>query len=171
MSHAQELLEWVRAYDPVADIEGDPDNAAVTSALLAIREARRVLSQAEEVIEASLAETIPGGGEQIDGVGFVEVKSVAEKETWLWDELLPVLIARARDARDIDPETGEVADPVEHAINWLARIVGLTASKKGRKTELRKVLGSQYDLDEFVRTTWTDRKSIKITGATKDAAA
>lgn len=83
--------------------------------LAALKAQRKELDVLMGDLESWLAERLPRGGMAVEGVGWLEAKPATKRTQWDHDEVVRHVTARARDERQVDPETGEY-EPVEEAI-------------------------------------------------------
>ena len=143
-------------YDSADPAEhGDIDRAVRD--LAALRAARKALADWELVLADYLADALGRNTITVDGVGTVLVKHGAKRTEWDNDALHRAVVARARDERRIDPDTGEVIESEGEAVG---RVLADCARPSWRLTALR-ALG--LDPDEYCATS-PGRISVVIEG-------
>lgn len=111
----------------------------------------RAVKQALTIWEGELTDWISDalGRNEIDveGVGHVQVKRGNSRTEWDTDALIRLVIARGRDERQVDPETGEALESEGEAVG---RALMAAARPSWRVTSLRD-LG--IDADEYCTKT------------------
>lgn len=148
-------IHVVVIYDSADPAEhGDIDRAVRDLAQL--RAARKALADWELVLADYLADALGRNTIAVDGVGTVMVKAGAKRTEWDHDALHRTVVARARDERRIDPETGEVVESEGEAVG---RVLAECARPSWRLTPLRE---RGIDPGEFCSTS-PGRPSVIIT--------
>ena len=75
--------------------------------LAELREIRKGLADWESELTVWISEAIGRNTITVDGVGEVQVRQATDRKAWDHDALYRLVIARARDERRMDAETGE----------------------------------------------------------------
>lgn len=83
------------------------------------REIRALREQRDHIVAAIVA-AMPSKVVELPGVGSLERKKGNDRRRWDHETLLRVVLARSRDERRADPETGEYEDAGEAAVRVLA---------------------------------------------------
>ena len=112
------------------------DKEHLVRLLCAIRDTRARLADSYAQIERMLIDECEGDRTRrltVEGIGEIEIKRSTKRTEWANDDLTKVLVARALDEREADPETGEY-EPREQAV---ARILSECARPSWRVTALR----------------------------------
>lgn len=139
-----------------ADLDAQADEVVLVDMLAAVRTSRKAWLAAEQAIETRLAQVAGVGQHEPEpGRAFV-VRQAADRVEWDHDELKRAVVARAVQARQPDPETGEI-EPEGEAV---ARAVWacVPASPSWRVAGL-KTLG--LDVSDY-RTKTPGRRSVEI---------
>ena len=113
--------------------------------LIALREVREALAQWEGVLTELLEAALGYNTTEVDG-RQVSVKRGANRKSWDHDGLARVVLARARDERAIDPETGEAEDLAEAALRVLRDCAHIDYWRK------QALAGRGVDVDEYCAT-------------------
>lgn len=108
-----------------------------------LREIKQALTMWEGVLTDWIADYLGRNTMDLDGVGHVEVKHGANRKEWDNDALWRLVVARARDERKIDPETGEALESEGEAVG---RVLGECMRPSWRLTPLRE---RDIDPDEY----------------------
>lgn len=112
-----------------------------------------------QLVEADVANMMPGKTWEIDGLGTLERRAGTVRKSWDWEQLLPRLIRLS-----IDPEeVGELPDAPELVERFTALVkdtIGVTPSKGPRVAGL-KAMGLQPD--EWCQSS-PGRVSVQIHG-------
>lgn len=125
----------------------DPgDHLDIERALRDLHELRQVITALrmwEGLLTDWIADYLGRNTMDLDGVGHVEVKHGANRKEWDNDALWRLVVARARDERKIDPETGEALESEGEAVG---RVLGECMRPSWRLTPLRE---RDIDPDEY----------------------
>jgi hypothetical protein len=117
------------------------------SDLAELREVRKALADWEAELSEWLAEALGFNTLTLDDGKEVTVRRGTTRKTWDHDQLLRVVLARSRDERVIDPETGEAEDLAEATLRVLTDCAHIDYWRKGALSE------RGLDVDEFCETT------------------
>lgn len=139
-----------------ADPAGHGDIDRAVRDLAELRAARKALADWEDVLAEFVADGIGRNTVHVDGVGAVEAKRGAKRTEWDHDALWRTVVARARDERAVDPDTGEVVESEGEAVG---RVLAECARPAWRLTPLRD---RGIDPDEYCHTQ-PGRISVVIT--------
>jgi hypothetical protein len=126
-------------------LDFDVDDAV--QELAGLREVRAALADWENELTEMLAEALGRNTITVDGIGEVTVRQGAARKAWDHDQLLRVVLARSRDERIVDPETGEAEDLAEATLRVLTECAHIDYWRKGALSE------RGLDVDEFCETT------------------
>jgi hypothetical protein len=124
--------------------------------LAELREVKKALDEWETELSAWLTEALGYNTLTLDSGQSVEIKRGNDRKAWDHDELRRVVLARARDERIIDPETGEAEDLAEATLRVLTDCAHIDYWRKGALSE------RGLDVDEFCQTT-AGRPRVVIT--------
>lgn len=86
------------------------DPFVLADLLASCRDMKQDLARVYDEVESLF---LPLAGEkklEVPNLGVVEIKSSPKRTQWRHDELIPVIVARALDEREYDPETGEALE-------------------------------------------------------------
>jgi hypothetical protein len=117
------------------------------SDLAELREVRKALADWEAELSEWLAEALGFNTLTLDDGKEVTVRRGTTRKTWDHDQLLRVVLARSRDERVIDPETGEAEDLAEATLRVLTDCAHIDYWRKGALAK------RGLDIDEFAETT------------------
>jgi hypothetical protein len=143
---AADLDAW---FDQLADA----DLSTQVTALQELRSLARAIRLFDDDLAERIAEQVRGPYVDLDGIGIVQVKRGSTRKAWKHDELLPLVARKAIDAREPDPETGEILPEAEAVLNAVKDCVGISYWKV---TALR---ARDIDPDEYVEST-PGRRSV-----------
>lgn len=96
-------------------------------------------------------------GVEVPGVGFLQAQKGGERKGWDHEGLIRTVVARGRDERRIDPETGEALESEAEAV--VRALVECAGIRDWRTTKLR---ARGVDPEEFCTTTWGPAKVVGI---------
>lgn len=85
----------------------------------------KALKEQRDHIVAELAALMPSKVVELPGLGTLERKGGKDRKAWMHDDLFRVLLARSRDERRADPETGEYESPEEAAVRVIRECAGV----------------------------------------------
>ena len=139
-------------YESTVD-DFDVDRAITDLARL--RDIKRQLVDWEGELTDWLADALGFNRIEVDGVGVVEIKRGANRKEWDNDALWRLVVARARDERRVDPETGEALESEGEAVG---RVLNECMRPAWRLTPLRE---RNIDPDEYSTST-PGRTSVVI---------
>lgn len=125
------------------DPDGHLDLDQAISDLHDLRETVTALRMWEGVLTDWIADALGRNTLDLDGIGHIEVKHGANRKEWDNDALWRLVVARARDERKIDPETGEALESEGEAVG---RVLGECMRPSWRLTPLRE---RDIDPDEY----------------------
>lgn len=129
------------------------DRDELAQALHSLREARRMLGDAERDIEAHLAEAM--GDEKtavVAGLGTIERKASPVKPQWEHERLLPRIAALSRDERILREETGEIEGEAEAAVRVLGEVAAISYYRVG-ELKKRGIDAREFRSEDSWRTT------------------
>lgn len=104
-----------------------PDDVAV--ALVELADVKRRAARAYDEAERRYLILAPEKRYEVPGVGLVEVSKRTKRTGWRHAELLPVLVARALDERQLDEESGEYEREASAVARVLRECVSFGAGK------------------------------------------
>ena len=139
---------------PVWVDDTGPGFAELAGYLKAVEKAREGLKMVEAVLNELTEKAMPRDVKSIylEGVGQVERHRTGSRKAWQSERLLPVVVARALDERQVDEDTGEYereAEAVTRVLAECARFewrVGKTPNpEKGEKGNALRRLGIDPD--------------------------
>jgi hypothetical protein len=133
----------VPAYESSVD-DFDVDRAVADLAQL--RAIKAALSDWDRELCEWIGDALGRNQTDVDGVGHVEVKRGAARKEWDSDALIRLVIAKGRDERKVDVETGEVLESEGEAVG---RALMECARPNWRVTALR---ARGIDADEYCST-------------------
>lgn len=112
------------------DVETLTVPAPVAYVLARLRDIKQDAARAYDEVERHLLSIAGEKSYEIDGLGVVEIKGSPKRSAWRHDELIPVIVARALDERQKDPETGEILEREAEAVARVMReCIGFGAGK------------------------------------------
>lgn len=89
---------------------------------------------------------------EVLNLGIVEVKSSVRRTAWDHDSLWKVVVARALDERQVDPDTGEL---LEREAETISRVLRECASPSWRVTALRARGIDESEFCSVDETSWS----------------
>lgn len=98
-----------------------------------LRECKRMLSDAERIVETALADDL--GDEKmavVEGLGTLEKKHSPVKPRWDHAGLAKHLAALSRDERELNTETGEIEPEAEAALRVLLDVAAIDYYRLGK---------------------------------------
>lgn len=107
----------------------------------------KALREQRDHIIAALAAAMPSKVVELPGVGVLERRGGRTRKAWDHEMLMRLVLARSRDERRCDPETGEFEDAGEAAVRVLAECAHVDY---WRSTALRQ---RGVDPDEYAEST------------------
>lgn len=94
---------------------------------------------------------------EIEGVGVIQAKKGSERKAWDHAALLRMVVARGRDERRIDPDTGEVLESEVDAV-----VRAITACAGIRDWKVTGLRSRAIDPDEHCQVSWGPAKVVGI---------
>jgi hypothetical protein len=96
--------------------DGSIDIGSLASLYTLVSESRKILKQVEDGLSQACAARMDRRRKTIEGIGTLERHTSGGRTNWDHDGILRHLLARSRDERRIDSETGEVLESGEEAL-------------------------------------------------------
>ena len=130
------------------------DLSTLVLALKDLRALAKAIRMFDDDLTERIADSVNGPYADLDGIGIVQVKRGGARKSWKHDELLPLVARKAVEARQPDPETGEIETEREAVVNAFKDCAGIAYWKV---TGLRS---RDIDPDEYAETTPGKRSVI-----------
>lgn len=125
------------------------DLRTMVPALRLLGRAKQLITAAEDELSRVIALQMSKKNMLVAGIPLERTK-IGDSVKWDINRLLPVLLARARDERNIDRETGEALETDGDAFLRLVKdCLGIGYAKVGKKEEGTGLLGHGIDPDDF----------------------
>lgn len=116
--------------------------AYVASYLIRLRDLKADVAGYYRDVEQRLLELMGERRVEITGLGVVESHRRTKRTKWDYETLIPTLVARALDEREVDPETGEFREREGHTV---ARVLRECVSFSGGKVTGLRARGLEPD--------------------------
>lgn len=164
------VVETVRAKaKALEDLGEPPDFQDCVDAFVLLDDVGFELRQAKADVGEAAHHAMPGRYATVEGVGDVEKSWGYDRSGWDHDSLFNLVLARARDERGVDEETGEYEDPAVVVLRVLRECAGIGYWKVGNKDKGTGLKGRGIDPDEYCTVT-DKRPSVSVPSAAKRAA-
>lgn len=151
---AAAILQSLDDYAPHCFAELDETDTSLdeTAFLLQAARAHRAAMRDVELLLEQRLVRLAGTDRKpvVEGLGQVEIRRKTKRLAWRHDEMIPAVVSRIVDERDVlwDPESGSMLPPAQIGANVTARLRECVSFGAGKVTGLR-ALGLQPD--EFCR--------------------
>lgn len=144
-----------------------PDFADVVEALRHLSGCRRYLKESEELVSELAAALAPSRVTTVEGVGPVtKYGATVTRSEWENEAIWPRVVARARDERRMDPETGEALESETEAVIRVLKDVMSPTWKVGARDGSSGLRRLGLDPDEFCKT-GKSRPNVSIPATAK----
>lgn len=122
-----EIAAAFRALDQVCDQIVDRD--ALASLLMDLRDAKKQAADVYATCEKRLLNEAGERSFEVPMLGRFEVKRATKRTGWVWDRLIPDLVAKAREERRFNSDSGEVEGEGEATARVLRDCVSFSSAK------------------------------------------
>lgn len=151
------------------DLGEPPDWLDLTRLFIAVDDAIADLQDLKKQVGYHAHHSLPGREVVAPEIGPVSKSWPSDRKDWRHDDLFDLMLARARDERELDEETGEYEDLGVVVIRVLRDCVSVGGWKLGKAEEGTGLRGRGIDPDEFSRVD-RGRDTISVPSRAKRAA-
>lgn len=126
-THLTTLVALLDELDRLCDVQVDRD--ALAALLVGLRDVRTAVGRVYSNAERALISEAGTRTFEVAALGRFEVRKNIKRTGWRWDELVPVLVAKAGTERLYDGTSGEVEPEGEAVARVLRECVGFSYGK------------------------------------------